>query len=144
MTNAANVDLEPIWATLLANALEGKNIKDLLSNVGAGGGAPAVGIAPAAAGGGAAAAPAEEAKEEKEEEKEESDDDMVCTCQSHSMRSLCISDGRHRVVGLWAVRLICLFCLLSYSRSVSPFHPAYTVHQSKFFWINWSAHRGLV
>ncbi|KAI9570455.1 60S acidic ribosomal protein P1 [Boletus coccyginus] len=76
LTSAANVDLEPIWATLLAKALEGKNIRDLLSNVGAGGGAPAVGIAPAAAGGGAAAAPAEEAKEEKEEEKEESDDDM--------------------------------------------------------------------
>ena len=91
MTSAANVDLEPIWASLLAKALEGKNIKDLLSNVGAGGGAPAVGVAPAAGGGGGApAAAAEEAKEEKEEEKEESDDDMVCTRPSHSMSSLCI------------------------------------------------------
>ncbi|KAG1811350.1 60S acidic ribosomal protein P1 [Suillus variegatus] len=44
-----------------ASALEGKNVKDLLSNVGAGGGAPAV-------------APKEE--EKKEEAKEESDDDM--------------------------------------------------------------------
>ncbi|KAG8906777.1 hypothetical protein FRB99_006154 [Tulasnella sp. 403] len=78
ITNAAGVEVEAIWATLLAKALEGKNVKDLLSNVGAGGGAPAVGggAAPAAAAGGAAAAPVEEKKEDKKEEKEESDDDM--------------------------------------------------------------------
>ncbi|KAG6373684.1 60s acidic ribosomal protein-domain-containing protein [Boletus reticuloceps] len=77
LTNAADVDLEPIWATLLAKALEGKNVKDLLSNVGAGGGAPAVGVAPVGGGGGAPAATADEPKEEeKKEEKEESDDDM--------------------------------------------------------------------
>ncbi|KAH7917432.1 ribosomal protein 60S [Leucogyrophana mollusca] len=76
LTNAANVELEPIWASLLARALEGKNVKDLLSNVGAGGGAPAVGSAPAAAAGGAAAAEAPKEEEKKEEEKEESDDDM--------------------------------------------------------------------
>ncbi|KZP07836.1 ribosomal protein 60S [Athelia psychrophila] len=75
LTNAASVEVEPIWATLLAKALEGKNVKDLLSNVGAGGGAPATGAAPAAAAGGAAAAEAPKA-EEKVEEKEESDDDM--------------------------------------------------------------------
>ena len=77
LTSAANVELEPIWASLLAKALEGKDVKDLLSNVGAGGGAPAVGApaaAAAAAGGAAEEAPKEEAK--KEEEKEESDDDM--------------------------------------------------------------------
>ena len=76
MTTAAGAELEPIWATLLAKALEGKNIKDLLSNIGAGGAAPAAGAPAAAAAGGAAA---EETKEEekKEEEKEESDDDMV-------------------------------------------------------------------
>ncbi|RDB17650.1 60S acidic ribosomal protein P1 [Hypsizygus marmoreus] len=74
LTTAANVELEPIWATLLAKALEGKNVKDLLSNVGSGGGAPAAGAAPAAAGGAAAEAPKEE--EKKEEEKEESDEDM--------------------------------------------------------------------
>ncbi|KAG8693609.1 hypothetical protein FRC08_009012 [Ceratobasidium sp. 394] len=75
ITNAAAVEMEPIWASLLAKALEGKNVKDLLSNVG-GGGAPAAGAAPAAAAAGGAA-PAEEAKEEKkEEEKEESDEDM--------------------------------------------------------------------
>ncbi|KAI0088342.1 60s acidic ribosomal protein-domain-containing protein [Irpex rosettiformis] len=76
LTTAASVELEPIWASLLAKALEGKNIKELLSNVGAGGGAPVAG-APAAGGAAAAAggeAPA--AEEKKEEEKEESDDDM--------------------------------------------------------------------
>ncbi|KAG6831643.1 hypothetical protein H0H92_008720 [Tricholoma furcatifolium] len=76
LTNAANVELEPIWASLLAKALEGKNVKDLLSNVGSGGGAPAVSAAPAAAGGGAAAAAEAPKEEEKKEEKEESDDDM--------------------------------------------------------------------
>merc|ERR1711939_1239206 len=60
ITSAAKVEVEPIWATLLAKALEGKDVKDLLSNVG----------------GGAAPAAEEEKKEEKAEEKEESDDDM--------------------------------------------------------------------
>lgn len=68
--------IEPIWAQLMAKALEGKDVKDLLTNVGTAG--PAVASAPAA--GGAAAggdAPAAEAKEEKKEEaKEESDEDM--------------------------------------------------------------------
>ncbi|EAQ85732.1 60S acidic ribosomal protein P1 [Chaetomium globosum CBS 148.51] len=75
LIKAANVaDVEPIWASLFAKALEGKDVKDLLSSVGSGGGAaaPAAGGAAAAAGGAA-----EEVKEEaKEEEKEESDDDM--------------------------------------------------------------------
>ncbi|KAF9074950.1 60s acidic ribosomal protein-domain-containing protein [Rhodocollybia butyracea] len=75
LTNAANVDVEPIWASLLAKALEGKNVKELLSNVGSGGGAPAA-VAPAAGGAGAAAAEAPKEEEKKEEEKEESDDDM--------------------------------------------------------------------
>ena len=79
LTSAAGVDVEPIWASLLAKALEGKDVKELLSNVGSGGGAPAVGGAPAAAGGAPAEAAAE-VKEEKEEEKEESDDDMVSRC----------------------------------------------------------------
>ena len=74
LTSAAGIELESIWATLLAKALEGKNVKDLLSNVGSGGGGPAA-AAPAAAGGAAAAAEVPKA-EEKEEEKEESDDDM--------------------------------------------------------------------
>lgn len=78
LTNAASVELEPIWASLLAKALEGKNVKDLLSNVGAGGGAPAVGAPVAAASGGATTAEAPKEEEKKEEAKEESDDDMVC------------------------------------------------------------------
>ncbi|CAG8310583.1 unnamed protein product [Penicillium salamii] len=63
-------EVEPIWASIFAKALEGKDIKELLTNVGSGGPAAA---APAAGG---AAAPAEEKKEEKVEEKEESDEDM--------------------------------------------------------------------
>jgi len=73
---AANlIDVEPIWTQLFAKALEGKDVKDLLTNVGSGGAAPAAvagGGAPAAGG----AAGVEETKEEKEEEKEESDEDM--------------------------------------------------------------------
>jgi len=77
LTNAAGVEVEPIWANLLAKALEGKNVKELLSNVGSGGGAPAVGAPAAAAGGAAPAADAPAEDKKKEEEKEESDDDMV-------------------------------------------------------------------
>jgi len=74
LLKAASVDIEPIWTSLFAKALEGKDVKDLLLNVGSGGGAAPAG-APAGAGGAAAAA--EETKEEeKEEEKEESDEDM--------------------------------------------------------------------
>lgn len=88
LTNAAGAEIEPIWASLLAKALEGKDVKELLSNVGSGGGGPAVGAAggaSAAAGGGAAAA--EEKEEEKKvEEKEESDDDMVSICSEKRSR----------------------------------------------------------
>jgi len=75
LTEAAGVDVEPIWAALLTKALEGKNVKELLSNVGSGGGGPAQSVAAGGATGGAPAAAAEE-EEKKEEEKEESDDDM--------------------------------------------------------------------
>ncbi|KAK3816035.1 MAG: 60s acidic ribosomal protein-domain-containing protein [Benniella sp.] len=74
LLKAAGVEVETIWTSLFAKALEGKDVAGMLSNVGSGGGA-----APAAAAGGAAAggAAAEEKKEEKKEEaKEESDDDM--------------------------------------------------------------------
>ncbi|XP_048005309.1 large ribosomal subunit protein P1 [Cydia fagiglandana] len=73
---AAGVDVEPYWPGLFAKALEGVNVRELITNIGSGvGAAPAAG-APAAAAAGAAA-PAEAAKEEKkEEEPEESDDDM--------------------------------------------------------------------
>ena len=71
---AANVEVEPYWPSLFAKALEGVDVKALISNIGSGAGA-----APAAAGPVAAAGPA--AAEKKEEKKEESeaegsDDDM--------------------------------------------------------------------
>jgi len=69
---AANVTVEPFWPGLFAKALEGRNIGDLISNVGS---APAAGAAAPAAGGDAPAA-GEEKKEEKKEESEASDDDM--------------------------------------------------------------------
>jgi large subunit ribosomal protein LP1 len=86
LTKAAGIEVESIWSSLFAKALEGKDVKDLLLNVGgiilystililgSSGAAPA-----AAAGAGAgAAAPAEEKEEEKkEEEKEESDEDVL-------------------------------------------------------------------
>ncbi|KAI8819636.1 60s acidic ribosomal protein-domain-containing protein [Fimicolochytrium jonesii] len=73
LIGAAGVDVEPIWASLFAKALAGKDVGDFLFNVGsAGPAAPAAGGAAA----GGAAAPAEAKKEEKKEEKEESDDDM--------------------------------------------------------------------
>ena len=39
LTGAAKVDLEPIWAQLLSKALEGKDIKELLTNISSGAGA---------------------------------------------------------------------------------------------------------
>ncbi|EPY52542.1 60S acidic ribosomal protein Rpp1-1 [Schizosaccharomyces cryophilus OY26] len=73
LTKAANVEVEPIWASIFAKALEGKDLKELLLNIGSGAGAApvAAGGAPAAAG----EAPAEEKKEEAKVE-EESDEDM--------------------------------------------------------------------
>jgi len=78
LIKAAKVnDVEPIWTQLFAKALEGKDVKSMLSNVGSGGGAAAApGAGGAAAGGGAAPAEEEAKEEEKEEEKEESDEDM--------------------------------------------------------------------
>ncbi|KAF7291880.1 60S acidic ribosomal protein [Mycena indigotica] len=73
LTAGANVELEPIWATLLAKALEGKNVKDLLSTVGT-----ASGTGPVAA----ASAPVQTESKQVEEEKpasdagEDSDDDL--------------------------------------------------------------------
>ncbi|KAF9892720.1 hypothetical protein FE257_001122 [Aspergillus nanangensis] len=73
LIGAAKVpEIEPIWTSIFSKALEGKDIKELLTNIGSAGpavAAPAGGAAVAAAGDAPAA-------EEKEEEKEESDDDM--------------------------------------------------------------------
>lgn len=74
---AANVEVEPYWPGLFAKALEGVNVKELITNIGSGvGAAPAAGAAAPAAGGAAPAAAAPEKKEEKKEESEEEDDDM--------------------------------------------------------------------
>jgi hypothetical protein len=89
-------------------------VKELLSNVGSGGGAPAVG-APAAGGGGAAAAAEAPAEEKKEEEKEESDDDMVrirsvCFHACQMLTYACVMTTRASVssTDLWAVVLTCI------------------------------------
>lgn len=69
---AANVEVEPYWPGLFAKALEGINVKDLITNVGSGGGA----AAPAAAVAAAVPEAAVEKKVEKEESDEGSDDDL--------------------------------------------------------------------
>ena len=75
---AANVEVEPYWPGLFAKALEGLDLKQLISNVGSGVGAgPAVAAAAPAAGGaapGAEAGKKEEKKKEPEPESEEDDD----------------------------------------------------------------------
>ncbi|KAJ1667668.1 hypothetical protein IW140_001275 [Coemansia sp. RSA 1813] len=72
ITKAANVPVEPIYFSLFAKAFEGRDVNELLLNVGsAAAAAPAAGAAGAGAAAGAAAAEAPAAEEE-----EESDDDM--------------------------------------------------------------------
>lgn len=123
MTNAAGVEIEAIWATLLAKALEGKDVKELLSNVGSGGGAPATG-APAAGGAPAAAAAVEEKTEEpKPEEKEESDDDMV------RPRSRRHSSPAH----LLTVRKLFALRVLGYLTEHWPLHVPYLYYYLRHF-----------
>ncbi|KAG5463811.1 MAG: 60s acidic ribosomal protein-domain-containing protein [Olpidium bornovanus] len=75
LVKAAGVDVEPVWFSIFAKALAGRNVGDLLMNVGSGAAAAPAGGTPA--GGAAAGGSAAEAKaEEKAEEKEESDEDM--------------------------------------------------------------------
>jgi ribosomal protein L12E/L44/L45/RPP1/RPP2 len=66
LISAAKVpEIEPIWTSLFAKALEGKDVKDLLLNVGSGGAAaPAAGGAAAGGAAASADAPAEEKAEE--------------------------------------------------------------------------------
>ncbi|CAD0094793.1 unnamed protein product [Aureobasidium vineae] len=52
--SAAKLEVEPIWTQLFAKALEGKDVKELLLNVGSGSGAAAAPAAGASAGGAAA------------------------------------------------------------------------------------------
>jgi large subunit ribosomal protein LP1 len=74
ITAAKVPEVEPIWCTLFAKALDGKNLKDMLLNVGSGGAAAAPAAGGAAAGGAAAAAEEAPKEEEKAADKEESDD----------------------------------------------------------------------
>ncbi|CAI4225850.1 unnamed protein product [Auanema sp. JU1783] len=74
--NAAKIEFEPFWPGLFAKALEGVNVKEMITSVSSGvGSGPAAAAAPSAAPAGGAAAPAED-KKKKDEPKEESDDDM--------------------------------------------------------------------
>jgi len=78
LVNAAGVQIEPYWPSVFAKYLQGKNISDLLSNIGGGGAAaPVAATTGAAATGGApaAAAAAETKKEEKKKEESESEED---------------------------------------------------------------------
>ncbi|CAG98040.1 ribosomal protein P1 beta [Kluyveromyces lactis] len=71
LTKAAGASIDNVWAETFAKALEGKDIKEILS------GFHAAGPAAPAAGAGAASGDSEAAAEEApESEKEESDDDM--------------------------------------------------------------------
>ncbi|AQZ14532.1 RPP1B (YDL130W) [Zygosaccharomyces parabailii] len=73
LSKAAGASIDNIWAEVFAKALEGKDIKEVLSGFHAAGSA-----AGSASAGGAAAAGSGDAAEEaaEEEDKEESDDDM--------------------------------------------------------------------
>ncbi|RZC74749.1 hypothetical protein C5167_050225 [Papaver somniferum] len=75
LVKKANVQCESYWPSLFAKLVEKRNIEDLITNIGSGGGCGAVAVS-APAGGGAAAPAAPAAEEKKEEAKEESDDDM--------------------------------------------------------------------
>ena len=74
---AAGVQVEPFWPSLYAKALEGVNVKDLISNISSGVGTGG-GAAPAAAASGApaAAAPAKEEKKKEEVKEESEEEDM--------------------------------------------------------------------
>uniref|UniRef100_A0AC35GM30 60S acidic ribosomal protein P1 n=1 Tax=Panagrolaimus sp. PS1159 TaxID=55785 RepID=A0AC35GM30_9BILA len=73
---AAGVQVEPFWPSLYAKALEGVNVKDLISNISSGVGSAGA-AAPAASSGGttAAAEKPAAAPAKKEEKKEESEDE---------------------------------------------------------------------
>ena len=97
--------------------MEGKNVKDLLSNVGSGGGAPAAGAVPAAVAAGGAPAEAPKEEEKKPEKEEESDDDMVCLNCSLFLQVLILA-----LKGLWSIRLIFACCITLLSDYLPPIY----------------------
>lgn len=91
------------WDIVASQALEGKDVKDLLSAVGQGGGAAA---APAAGGAAAAGgAPAEEAKEEPKEEGEFFAVALQGVVVPRSLTNCCREGGVRRGHGFRLVRL---------------------------------------
>lgn len=123
ITAAKVPDVEPIWASLFAKALEGKDVKDLLLNVGSGGGAAA---APAAAGGAAAGDATADAAEAEPEKKEgelsmdrHSRDIAIANIgrreggvrRGHGLRSFRLSDffPSKRWQGLWT-NVVFVYC----------------------------------
>ncbi|KAL1923302.1 ribosomal protein P1 [Calcarisporiella thermophila] len=73
LCKAAGVEVEPVWASVFAKALEGKNVKEMLQKIGSA--APSATATAGTTTAGATAA-VEEKKEDKKEEEEEEDDDM--------------------------------------------------------------------
>jgi large subunit ribosomal protein LP1 len=77
LTTAAGVDIEPIWATLLSKALEGKNVKEMLSTIGVSSG-PAAPDAATASTQDTAAKPVEDTAPASDDGNDSDDsDDMV-------------------------------------------------------------------
>ncbi|XP_065184934.1 uncharacterized protein LOC135815548 [Sycon ciliatum] len=68
LVQAAKVEVEPFWAGLFAKALEGRDVGDLIGNIGSASAGPVAAAAPAAAA-------ADEKKEEKTDEKPADDDE---------------------------------------------------------------------
>jgi large subunit ribosomal protein LP1 len=75
LIQAAGVEVEPIWMTVFARALQGKELKDLLFNFSSASSVAAAPVAAAPAAAAAAAAPAGGDKK-KPAPKEESDEEM--------------------------------------------------------------------
>jgi hypothetical protein len=114
-------------------------VKELLSNVGSGGGAPATGAPVAAAAGGAAAA--EEKEEAKEEEKEESDDDMVRSLQCfYSLRLLNLFIGLRsvRLNYFFAIHLHLFSFIYNTQNGIASKHHPYTIILSYLCTMFWS------
>jgi len=119
ITAAKVQDVEPIWTTLFAKALEGKDVKDMLMNTG-GGAAPAAAAAPAASGGDAPAAGGEKAPAAEEKKEERKLRMYPCTFGAQVADvSVCSQGGVRRGHGLRSLRL-----------SVS--HQAKSVHDRKW------------
>lgn len=107
LIKSANVDIEAIWPQLFAKALEGKDVKELLTNVGTGGAAAAAPAAGAAAGG---AAPAEAKAEEKKEEGTSAYLRRTASTPDSHITNVCVSEiyregGIRRGHGSGSVRL---------------------------------------